>query len=238
MLNTLKVLYKRGHVAPDVAWYNHGNDGVDPVSEKLPAIPELIQLARAGDGQALESLLQRYREYVRLLVRCRARGRLQARVDSSDFVQETLLRAARNIQQFQGAGEEEWCAWLARIAENEVVHQMRHHLGAAKRAASREQAVAEPDDSANGASRLDRWFTKAQTSPSLAAIRKERSLLLADALARLADDYREVLILRHLEGLEFPEVAQRMNRSAGAVRVLWTRALKKLREELQNGPEV
>jgi RNA polymerase sigma-70 factor, ECF subfamily len=208
------------------------------VSEKLLAIPELIQHARAGDGRALESLLHRYREYVRLLVRCRARGRLQARVDSSDFVQETLLRAAQNIQQFQGTGEAEWCAWLARIAECEIIHQRRHHLGAAKRAASREQSVAETDDSANGGSRLERWFTKAQTSPSLAAIRKERSLVLADALARLVDDYREVLILRHLEGLDFPEVAKRMNRSAGAVRVLWTRALKKLREELQNGPQL
>ncbi len=220
------------------AWYNHGNEGVDSVSEQTHAIAELLQQARAGDGQALESLLQRYREYVRLLVRCRARGRLQARVDSSDFVQETLLRAARNIQQFQGTGEEEWCAWLARIAENEVVHQVRHHLGAAKRAASREQALAEPGDSADGASRLERWLTKAQSSPSLAAMRKERSLLLADALARLPDDYREVLILRHLDGLDFPEVARRMNRSAGAVRVLWTRALKKLREETQNGEVV
>ncbi len=208
------------------------------MSENLLAVAELIQQARAGDRQALESLLQRYREYVRLLVRCRARGRLRARVDGSDFVQETLLRAARNIQQFQGTGEEEWCGWLARIAENEVVHQMRHHLGAAKRAASREQSVAEPDDSAEGASRLERWFTKAQTSPSLAAIRKERSLLLADALARLPDDYREVLILRHLEGFDFPEVAKRMKRSAGAVRVLWTRALKKLREGLQDGPQI
>ena len=113
---------------------------------------------------------------------------------------------------------------------------MRHHLGAAKRAAAREQSVAaEADGSAIGASRLARWFTKPQTSPSLAAMEKERSLLLADALARLLKDYREVLILRHLEGLDFPEVAQRMERSAGAVRVLWMRTLKKLREEMQNG---
>jgi RNA polymerase sigma-70 factor, ECF subfamily len=209
------------------------------VSEKAPATHDLIAQARAGDAQALQSLLARYREYARLLVRCRAKGRLQARVDSSDFVQETLLRAAQNIRQFQGTSEEEWCAWLARIAEHEVIHQMRHHLGAAKRAAARERSIAaEADDSANGASRLERWFTKAQTSPSLAAMRKERSLLLTDALARLPEDYREVLILRHLEGLDFPEVAQRMERSAGAVRVLWTRALKKLREEMQNGPQL
>lgn len=209
------------------------------MTDHAPATHKLIHQARAGDAQALESLLRRYREYVRLLVRSRATGRLHARVDSSDFVQETLLRAAQNIQRFQGTCEEEWCAWLARIADHEVIHQRRHHLGAAKRAASREQTVAaEPADLSNGTSRLERWFTKAQTSPSLAAMRKERSRLLADALGRLPDDYREVLILRHLEGLDFAEVGQRMNRSAGAVRILWTRGLKKLREELQKGPLV
>lgn len=214
---------------------------ITPARESLPvpAIPELIQLAHAGNAQALQQLLERYREYLRLLVRCRATGRLQARVDGSDIVQETMLRAAQNIEQFQGADEKDWCAWLARIAENEVIHQMRHHLGAAKRAASREQRMAaDSADSGDGASRLHVWFTKTQTSPSLAAMRKERALLLADALGRLPADNREVLILRHLEGLEFPELARRMDRSAGAVRVLWTRALKKLRAELQSGPEV
>ena len=216
------------------------NGTINLPREALPvtAIPELIQLARAGDAQALQKLLERYREYLRLLVRCRATGRLQARVDGSDIVQETMLRAAQNIKQFEGADETDWCAWLARIAENEVIHQMRHHLGAAKRAASREQRVVDTADSDDGASRLHVWFTKTQTSPSLAAMRKERAFLLADALGRLPADYREVLILRHLEGLEFPEVARRMDRSAGAVRALWTRALKKLREELQSGPEV
>jgi RNA polymerase sigma-70 factor (ECF subfamily) len=209
------------------------------VSDQPPATHDLIEQARAGDAPALQALLQRYREYVRLLVRCRAAGRLQARVDGSDLIQETLLRAAQNIQQFRGTTEEEWCAWLARIAEREVIHQVRHHLGAAKRDATREQSLpAQPDDSRNGASRLEHWLTKSQTTPSVAAMRKERSLLLAAALARLPADYREVLILRHLEGLDFAEVALRMNRSCGAVRVLWTRALKKMREELQAGPQL
>jgi RNA polymerase sigma-70 factor (ECF subfamily) len=195
------------------------------------AIEVLLQQARAGDARALDLLLERYRDYVRLLVRCRISGRLQARVDGSDLIQETLLRAAAHIGQFQGASEQEWCAWLARIAEHEVIHQRRHHEGAAKRAVGREQRLA-PEAGASGVSLLGQWFAKVQTSPSLAAMRKERTLLLAEALARLPDDYREVLILRHLEGLEFTDVAQRMNRTPGAARVLWTRALKSLRMEL------
>jgi RNA polymerase sigma-70 factor (ECF subfamily) len=203
------------------------------VSDDPGPIPELLRRARAGDRDALQGLLERYREFVRLVVRCRSRGQLRARLDSSDLVQETLLRAAQHLGQFEGADEAAWRAWLGRIAEREVVHQQRHHR-AAKRAVSREQPLLPADDSASrtGSPRLDQWLAQAQSTPSTAAMRQERARLLADALARLPEAYREVLILRHLQGLSFPEVAGRMDRSDGAVRVLWTRALKKLREEL------
>jgi RNA polymerase sigma-70 factor (ECF subfamily) len=53
---------------------------------------------------------------------------------------------------------------------------------------------------------------------------------LADALARLPDEYREVVVLRHLEELSFPEVAERMKRSVDSVQKLWVRALARLRQ--------
>jgi RNA polymerase sigma-70 factor, ECF subfamily len=201
-------------------------------------IPELLQQARAGDAGALQTLLQRYREFIRLVVRCHSPGQLRARVDSSDLVQETLLQAAQHIGQFQGHAEEEWRAWLGRIAQREVIHQARRHLDAAKRAHSREQPLPNPRASVAGLSRLDQWLARSQTSPSLAAMREERAGLLAAALARLPEDSREVLVLRHLEGLGFPEVGERMGRSTGAVRVLWVRALKRLREEIDRGPQL
>jgi RNA polymerase sigma-70 factor (ECF subfamily) len=64
------------------------------------------------------------------------------------------------------------------------------------------------------------------------AVRHEQELLLADVLARLPDDYREVIILRNLEGLSHEEIAGRMHRNVGAVRMLWVRALAPLRQEL------
>ena len=59
-------------------------------------------------------------------------------------------------------------------------------------------------------------------------------MLLANALDLLPKDYREVLILRHLEGLTFPEVAQRMERTLDSVKKLWTRALERLRSSLKD----
>jgi RNA polymerase sigma-70 factor (ECF subfamily) len=115
-----------------------------------------------------------------------------------------------------------------------VIGQYRQHLGAARRAAARERPLAPP--SGDGGSRLEQWWARSHSSPSQAALRQERALALSDALARLPDAYREVLVLRHLEGLAFPDIAERLERSPGAVRVLWTRALKRLREELAGSP--
>ena len=71
-------------------------------------------------------------------------------------------------------------------------------------------------------------------SPSQQAARRELDVLLADVLAQLPDDYREVLILRNLEGFSHEAIAARMNRSRGAVRMLWVRALASLRDAMNH----
>ena len=71
------------------------------------------------------------------------------------------------------------------------------------------------------------------SSPSEHASRQELELRLADALSRLPADYAEVILLRNVESLPHEEVARRMGRGTGAVRMLWVRALARLREELQ-----
>lgn len=195
------------------------------MSESADDITELLQRGKEGDEAARQDLLQRCRPFVQLLVRARLGARLRVRLDSSDVVQEVLLRVAGHLQEFRGGGAPEWRAWLTRIAEREVVRQFRLHLGTGKRTAEKEQEA--------GQSRLESWF-RTHSSPSLAARQEEDALALAQALERLPEDHREVLVLRHLEGLGFPEIAQRLDRSAGAVRVLWTRALKNLREEMRS----
>src|SRR5947199_97227 len=67
-------------------------------------------------------------------------------------------------------------------------------------------------------------------TPSQELIRKERELQVADALARLSDDHRTVIILRNLQRLPFDEVARRMGRSRPATQMLWMRAVRKLQE--------
>ena len=80
--------------------------------------------------------------------------------------------------------------------------------------------------------RLESVLAGCGDSPSDEASRHKRAILLANQMEKLPSDYREVLVLRHLEGLPFAEVARQMGRSSGAVRMLWLRALESLRERM------
>jgi RNA polymerase sigma-70 factor (ECF subfamily) len=68
-------------------------------------------------------------------------------------------------------------------------------------------------------------------------MQKERQLQVADAVARLPEDYQEVVILRNIQQLSFDEVAELMGRTRPAVQMLWMRAIKKLQEVLNHGED-
>ena len=72
-----------------------------------------------------------------------------------------------------------------------------------------------------------------ESTPSQQAVRREQAVILSDALQELPEDYRDVIILRHLEGLSFPDVARRMGRTEDSVKNVWLRALARLRRTLE-----
>jgi RNA polymerase sigma-70 factor (ECF subfamily) len=76
-------------------------------------------------------------------------------------------------------------------------------------------------------------LTRGTSSPSTRVSRREEAALLADGIARLPADYREVIVLRNFQRLPFEQVAERMGRSPGAVRMLWARSLERLHRELE-----
>jgi RNA polymerase sigma-70 factor (ECF subfamily) len=195
-----------------------------------PEPVELLPLARAGDGRALGRLLEQYRGYLVLLARLEIGRRLQGKVDAGDLVQETFLEAHRDFGQFHGDSEAELVAWLRRILATNLANVVRHYLGTQRRDVRLERQLAADLDQSSRV--LDGGLVANLTSPSQQAARRELAVLLGEALERLPDDYREVLILRHLEGLTFPEVAARMGRTVDVVKKLWPRALAHLRRLL------
>lgn len=192
---------------------------------------ELIAAASQGGDERLGRLLALYRNYLRLLARIEIGGRLQAKVDASDLVQETMLEAHKNFPQFRGATEAEFTAWLRQIMAGVVCGLLRRYFGTQKRDIQLERNFRE--NPGNSSMLFEKGFVDLRSSPSQQASRREQAVLLADALENLPKDYREVLVLRHMEGLTFPDIANRMERTQDSVEKLWVRGLARLRKEME-----
>jgi RNA polymerase sigma-70 factor, ECF subfamily len=191
----------------------------------------LIEEAHRGDDAARGRLLELYRNYLRLVARSLIGGALRIKLDPSDLVQETFLKAHREFARFAGGTERELVAWLRRILVRSLANQAKHHRRQARDQQRQESLdhLLEQSDLA-----LQTALATRASSPSEAASRREQAVLLADAVDRLPPDYREAFVLRTLEHVPFEEIATRMGRSTGAVRMLWARAVKKLNQMLES----
>ena len=199
------------------------------------SMTDLLTAARSGQNGSLGSLLQLYGNYLKLLATTQLDDKLRGRFSPSDIVQDTLLEAHRDFCQFRGATEREFLAWLRRILINNIARVVERHILAEKRDVRREISLDEVGRSLErSTARLVAVLAEEVASPSGDAQTREHVVVLADALAELPDDYRRVIVLRHLEGLPFSEVASRMDRTSGAVRMLWMRAIGQLRLQFES----
>jgi RNA polymerase sigma-70 factor, ECF subfamily len=191
---------------------------------------ELLLQARAGDAGRLGELLECYRRYLGILARVQLGQRLQGKLDAEDLVQDVFLEAHRHFPQFAGTTEGQFLAWLRQILAATLANLIRRYLGTQGRDIRLERELA--NELAHSSRVLDGALVAQVSSPSQAASKREQGVLLADALTELPEDYREVVLLRNLHGLSFPEVAERMGRTVDSVEKLWLRALIRLRQKL------
>jgi len=190
----------------------------------------LLQQARAGDAHAREELFALSRPYLSQAAEHEIASWLRPKHDASDLVQVSLLEAHQAFQQFQGNEFPQWLTFLRRILERNATDAVRHYA-TAKRKTDKEIALypQNPDASSLGGPVL----TAPGETPSVQAIRQERSQELLHAIEQLPPDYQEVIRLRNLEQLAFDEVARRMQRTRPAVQMLWMRAIKSLEEQMR-----
>ncbi len=170
-------------------------------------------------------LLERYREYLRLLAGLQFAPWLGGHVDSSDVVQQTLLQAHQNLDKFQGKTALQFQAWLRAILAQQIA-QVARKRARQGRSLSLETALDQSH------ARLEELLAVQQSSPSAGALRAELLIVLAEALATLPQDQRTAVELRYLEGLSVPEVAERMNRGAVSVTGLIYRGTRTLRQRM------
>jgi RNA polymerase sigma-70 factor, ECF subfamily len=191
--------------------------------------PEWLAAARAGSGEALGLALESCRDYLLYVAAERLPAELAPKGSASDVVQQTFLEAQRDLPRFRGESEEEWRVWLRRLLLNNLANFVRDYHRTAKRQVGREVAL-EAGGSSDGPIREP---ASPSPTPSSEAVARETSQALEAALARLPEDHREVLRLRQQEQLPFAQIGARMGRSDRAARMLWVRAVERLREELE-----
>jgi RNA polymerase sigma-70 factor (ECF subfamily) len=182
-----------------------------------------------SDGAADGLNLEQFRAYLGLLARAQLDPRLQAKLDPSDVVQQTLLEAHQALDQFRGRTQEERLAWLRQILVRNLANAVRD-FGREKRDVAREQSLeaAVRQSSAH----LEAWLAVEQSSPSEQAQRHEEAARLGAALADLPDLQREVVTLRHFQGWSLNDISRHIGRSSAAVAGLLHRGLEQLRAKL------
>ncbi|WP_169981057.1 sigma-70 family RNA polymerase sigma factor [Tautonia rosea] len=190
----------------------------------------LLDRVRTGDEVARQWLLQRYRDRLRRMVAVRIDRRLSRRLDPSDIVQETLVEAARKLDEYLANRPLPFYPWIHRLAKDRLAQANRRHLGSIKREVSRELSLL----SHASTERLLSQFATSQTTPSGVLQRLEQRQSLFEALERLSETDREVLVMRYLENLRFGTIAAVLGITEGAAKVRHLRALDRIRKCLNH----
>jgi len=181
--------------------------------------------------QASESAsrpVEAYRDYLHLLARLQLDPRLRGKVDPSDVVQQTLVKAHQNRAQFRGETSGEQAGWLRRILANTMIDTARKYRPEVALELNLGQHLDE------SSARLDAWLAADQSSPSETINRQEQLVELASALAKLPEEQRTAVELHHLQDASVAEVAETLGKSEASVAGLLRRGLKRLRELLQD----
>lgn len=195
---------------------------------------DLTARVKAGDREALAEYIARHAPQLTAFIEKRMSDGLRRKVEAADILQDLTASALHSVGEVE-LGDREPFSWLCQQAERRIIDAHRHHFGAQKRAAGREVYIDAPNGGYGGG--IADLLAASLTSPSGAFSQQQKEFHMAQALAELPEDNREALRMRYVEGLPSKEIAQRLGRTDGAIRVLLTRSLQKLQEVLSRNSE-
>ena len=173
----------------------------------------LVSRAKASDRAAFDVLFDKLRDRLSYFIQSRIRPEYRGTLSADEILQDTFVRAFQSIARFRGEDEATFRRWITGIANKAVLR--------AEEDARRHQTL-----------EIDHDVPAADVSPSKTLRRNERFDRFQESLDALSDDYREVLFLTRIEGLSIKQVAERMGPTDAAVKMIFLRALKKLRKTM------
>lgn len=186
----------------------------------------LVTLAKEGDKAALGQLCKVYGERVHWIVRFRMGGEIRSKLDSMDLVQDAFVSALRDLEHFTYRDEGDFLRWLSGIVENRIRDNVKK-LHADKRNIRMEVPLRKSvSTTQSGLVGIPEPI--ATTTPSFIASKREELSRLDKAIGELRPEYREVIILKKIEGLSYKEIANRLGKSTDAVGMLVSRAMLSL----------
>ncbi len=198
---------------------------------------ELLASARAGDPDAIGRLLQRHRQSIRRMIDLRMDRKIQRRLDASDIVQDVLIEANRRLADYLQNPVMPFHLWLRQMAKDRIIDAHRRHRRAARRSVDREQALAAPGRLDQSTFDLAAELSDGELTPAAAATWRELQRRFQAAVETLDDGDREVVLMRHFEGLTNTETAQALGLSPPAAGMRYLRAMRRLRSLLDENPE-
>lgn len=190
-----------------------------------PDVAKLEQLVRSGDTDALGRLLEVYAPRLRNFVQRQMSTALQQKLDPDDVLQEVSISCMRSLPDIELSDREPF-AWVCQVAKRRIIDAGRRFQGTDKRSLAREKRLV--GGSETGKAGLVEMLVASITSPSQAFSRDQREFRLQQAIEQLPAENQEALRLRYVDALPTKEIAARLNKSDGAIRVMLTRSLKKL----------
>ena len=192
----------------------------------------LLDQARQGDSAAVEHLLSQHREPVRRMIDLRLDPAIAARVDASDVVQDVLLEASRRLDGYLASPTLPFHLWLRHIAKDHLIDAHRRHRLAQRRGVDREQPLVPAALAGRSSLELAGQLIDPERTPASAAIQQEMERRLHHAITALEEDDREVILMRHYEGLGNQEVAAALELTEAAASMRYLRAVRRLRAAL------
>ena len=199
---------------------------------------ELLVNVRGGAPRAIDELMDRHRDSLRRMIQLRLDQRLNQRMDVSDVIQDVLVEANRRLQDYLANPVIPFHLWIRQIAKDRIIDAHRRHRVSAKRSIDREQPQPGKGPPDQSTIELANQFRDGALTPAAAAAQKELAAQIESAVHLLRDNDREIILMRHYEQLDNQEIAQALGLSEPAASMRYLRALKRLREIINNMPRL